>query len=314
MANKELLLIDGRNWVYRNAYTRTTLFSKKRPTGAIFGCLSSLIRLHRFFPDAAIVFCWDGDDARESWRNKLANSYKGNRVDKKDKPVPIQVTHIRQQIPIITEFVHKFGFRNFAVPKLEADDLIGILATNLKDEYDKVTIYSTDKDFYQLIKGNVAVVRDFDKKENCKEVTIKEIKKRWGVQPKHWLHYRSLVGEKTDNIDKPIAGVGPKKAIAMLKAGVDPSSDTPHEDYKVHWDKIRLCYRLTKIVRKAHDKRLPEISQKEIRIILKSVKGKDLHRLPSSRSQKVKRYMMDFLVEYELNDIIERRQQLWQIK
>lgn len=313
MKNKEVLLIDGRNFVYRNSYTRTNLFSKKRPTGAIHGCLSGLIRLHRLFPDAAIVFCWDGEDARNSWRNKLATTYKGNRVDSKDKPVPIQVQHTRYQIPIITEFIHKFGFKNYSVPRIEADDLIGILATSLKETYDKVSIYSTDKDFYQLIKGNVQVIRDFDKKQPCVPVTDKEIKKRWGVASKHWLHYRSLVGEATDNIAKPIAGVGPKKAIAMLKAGVDPSSDTPHKDYVAHWDKIRLCYRLTKIIRKTHDKRLPEISQKALRIIVKEAQSTTLYRsIPNKK--KTHRYMMDFLAEYELQELIERRDLLWQIK
>lgn len=311
--HKELLLIDARNFVYRHAYTRQGLSSNGRPTGAIFGAISGLLRLNRLFPGAAIVFCWDGENARESWRNKLAENYKGNRTLKKGEKPPPEIVAIRQQIPIVHEFFTKLGFVNLSVPRLEADDLIGILATNLKKEYDVISIYSMDKDFYQLIKGNVQVVRDLDKKESCKPVTHKEIKARWGVHPKHWLHYRSLVGEKTDNIDKPIPGVGPKKAIAMLQAGVDPSSDTPHPDYKQHWTKIRLCYRLTKIVRKVHDKRVPEISQQALRIILKKTKGQDLHRNPKYRTKKVHKYMMDFLSEYELSQLIERRDLLWRI-
>jgi len=308
--HKELLLIDARNFVYRHAYTRQGLASKGRPTGAIYGAISGLIRLHRLFPGASFVFCWDGSDARDSWRNQLAASYKGNRIDK--GPISKPVLDIRKQIPIVEQFLKKMGFVNLSVPRLEADDLIGILATALRDEYDTVTIYSMDKDFYQLIKGNVQVVRDLDKKEKCTPVTSKEIKKRWGVAPKHWLHYRSLVGEKTDNIAKPIAGVGPKKAIAMLQAGVDPSSDDPHPEYKKHWHKIRLCYRLTKIVRKVHDKRVPEISQKELRIILSKVQGKDLHRSP--KTKKMYQYMMDFLAEYELSELIARRDLLWRIQ
>lgn len=314
MAHKEVILIDGRNFCYRHAYTRTNLFSNKRPTGAIFGCLSGLIRLNRHFPDAAIVFCWDGENARESWRNKLAATYKGNRVDSKDKPIPIQIQHIRSQIPVIMEFFVKMGFKNYSVPSIEADDLIGILSTELKKTYGKVVILSMDKDFYQLMRNNVQVIRDLDKKKPFLPVTDKEIKKRWGVTSKNWLHYRSLVGEATDNIAKPIAGVGPKKAIAMLKVGVDPSSDIPHKDYKQHWNKIRLCYRLTKIIRKCHDKRLPKISKGALRIILADAVKGPLFRSEKSISKKTHKYMMEFLMEWELNEIVERRHQLWKIK
>jgi hypothetical protein len=98
-----------------------------------------------------------------------------------------------------------------------------------------------------------------------------------------------------------------------LKAGADPSSDTPHPDYKKHWDKIRLCYRLTKIVRKVHDKRVPEISQNSLRKILKECQSEDLHRASKSKTKKVYNYMMEFLAEYELSDLIERRDKLWHI-
>lgn len=310
---KQLLLIDARNFCFRHAWTRQELKSKGRSTGAIYGVLSGLIRLNRLFPGASIVFCWDGDRTDLSWRNKLVDNYKGNRAHKKGE-VPKPIQEIRKQIPIIMEFLIQMGFANFCVDKLEADDLIGILATNLKDLYDSVIIYSMDKDFYQLIKGNVQVVRDLDKKESCAPVTNKSIKKRWGVAPKHWLHYRSLVGEKTDHIDKPIAGVGPKKAIGMLKAGVDPSSSVPHKDYKAHWDKIRLCYRLTKIVRKIHDKRVPEVSQQALRIIVQGCRIADnLNRAPGCKTKKKHKYMMDFLAEYELLELMERRDKLWQI-
>jgi len=309
---KEVLLIDGRNFCYRHAYTRTQLFSKNRPTGAIFGVLSGLIRLHRYFPDVPIVFCWDGEEATKSWRHKIAPDYKGTRnVPGKEVPLPVQ--HIRIQIPIITKFIHNFGFKNFSVPRVEADDLIGILATELKKKYDKVTIYSTDKDFYQLIGENVAVVRDFDKNAACKEVTAKEIKKRWKVHPKHWLHYRSLVGEGTDNIAKPIKGVGPAKALKMLAQGVDPSKDEPHPEYKEHWDKIRLCYRLTKIVRKVHDKRVPLKSQQALRLVLKEA-SKSLYRDEDSKTKKKYKELLQFLSEYDLDEIMRRRDLLWKIK
>lgn len=314
--HKELLLIDARNLVYRHAWTRKGLSSKGRPTGAIFGVLSGLIRLNRLFPGASMVFCWDGERTDLSWRNVLAKNYKGHRRDSvadKTSESFKEKQKIRGQIPIVMQFLQKMGFKNYSVPKLEADDLIGILATSLADKYDTVTIYSMDKDFTQLMKGNIQIVNDLDKKNPCSPLNTKTFKKRWGILPKHWLHYRSLVGEKTDHIDKPIEGVGPKKAIAMLKAGVDPSSHEPHPDYKKHWSKVRLCYKLTKIVRRIEDSKLPEITKDALRIIVKDAETHNLHRSHKSRTKQTYAYMMRFLVYYELSDIIERRDLLWRI-
>lgn len=314
MMQQEVLLIDARNFVYRHAFTRTALSSKGRPTGGIFGVLMGLIRLHKFFPDAYIVFCWDGKDASKSWRHKLAPDYKSNRKAKKGVEVPKPIQDIRKQIPIIEQFIKKFGFRQFSVPRLEADDLIGVLASTWKEHFRKVIVYSTDRDFYQLVKDNVVVVRDFDKTQKCKEITAKEIRKEYGVAPKDWLRYRALVGDPGDKIDKPIKRVGEKKALAMLAEGVDASKSQPHEKYAKHWPKIRLAYSLSKIVRKHDDSRVPAKTQRALhKIIRKTARNRfRLHR--KNRDQETYDYMMRFLVEFELLELIAKRDFLWAIK
>jgi DNA polymerase-1 len=309
----EVLLIDGRNYLYRHCFTRTGLSSKGRPTGGIFGALTGLIRLHKFFPNAAIVFCWDMVSSN-SWRHELEPGYKSNRKPKEGAEIPKVVLDIRTQIPIIEKFIRKFGFRQFSVPRLEADDLIGVLATAWKDHFRKIIIYSTDRDYYQLIKDNVVVVRDFDKTLKCKEITAREIRREFGVAPKDWLRYRALVGDSGDKIDKPIKGVGPKKAIAMLKAGVDASDSNPHPDYKEHWRKIRLAYKLSKIVRRYDDSRVSAKTQKRLERIIRAVSDSGYRLSRKNRNQKTYDYMMEFLVDYELVELIQRRELLWVIK
>lgn len=309
----EIILIDGRNWAYRNGFTRSTLFSKKRPTGVLFGCIWSLIRLNRLFPDAAIVVCWDGKDASKSWRHKLCPRYKSNRVTDKTKEVAPEVLHIRSQIPILEKFLANYGLAQFSVPELEADDLIGVLATALKRKHSKVIIYSTDRDFYQLIRGNVVVVRDIDKSKKGLEITAKEIKKEYGVTPKDWLKYRAFVGDAGDRIDKPIKGIGPQKALKILASGVDASRCKSHPDFKKNWKAIRLAYRLSKIIRTPEDKHLPEDIG---RMLSENIRFgcRQLFRDPSKKTKKRYKKMIAFLGDYDLEQLMENRHILWAIK
>lgn len=310
---KQVVLVDGRNWAYRHGYTRIGLSSRGRPTGAIYGSIQGLITLNRMYPDAAIVFCWDGKFSDKSWRHDLCPSYKSNRTVKTKKVNPM-VGAIRQQIPIIESFFRLYGLKQYSVPTLEADDLIGILATSLKEKYDKVIIYSSDRDFYQLIGGNVCVVGGLDKKRGI-ELRKKHIKKQYGVLPKDWLKFRAFVGDKGDKIEKPIKGIGDKKVLKILEAGVDASKKTPHPDYKEHWKKIRLAYKLSKIICDCDSSRLKTVTQEQLREIVRTSKKHHLFRNPNVvNNSKSYKEMIKFFSEFELVELMSQRSVLWDIR
>jgi 5'-3' exonuclease len=312
----DVLLLDGRNLVYRNGYTRSSLSSRGRPSGAIYGCLAAILRLNRLFPDAAIVVCWDGDDGRESWRHKLCPEYKSNRARKDVKTLSAAQKEqqrvadaIRTQIPKIEKVFALLGLAQFKVDKLEADDLIGVLATSMSETHRKVMIYSTDRDFYQLIRKNIVVVRDIDKAKQGLEITAKEIKKEYGVKPKNWLKYRAFVGDAGDKIDKPIAGVGPAKALKILASGVDASQSTPHSDFVSSWKKIRLAYKLSKIVRRVSSKYLSYKAKKQLKAAIDSETF-----FRSKKTKKGYKKFVAFLADYELEDILKVKNNLWSIR
>lgn len=265
------------------------------------------------------MICWDGDNASKSWRHDLCPDYKSNRKSSKDKPVPQEVKDIHKQIPILEKFFTNFGLTQFSVPKLEADDLIGVLATALRKTHHRVLIYSTDRDFYQLIHGNVMVVRDLDKSKKGLEFTAKEVKRDYGVLPKDWLRYRAFVGDKGDKIDKPIAGIGEKRVLELLARGVDASKSKPDPkwsdgqklDLKQHWSKVRLAYHLSKIIRKHSDRKLP----REVRSKLKNIVQNQLHNLyRKHKTKKRYRQMTQFFAKYDLEQLMENRHALWKIR
>lgn len=68
-----VLLIDAKNALYRHAHVHNHLSREDGfPTGALFGCLNSMISLSKKLPDSAIVWVWDGRG--ETWRHKFMST------------------------------------------------------------------------------------------------------------------------------------------------------------------------------------------------------------------------------------------------
>jgi hypothetical protein len=100
----------------------------------------------------------------------------------------------------------------------------------------------------------------------------------------------------------------------MLKAGVDPSQKKPHPDYKEHWKKVRVSYKLTRIVRHANDEHLDRHAQKKIQAIVDYCSHSALCRDLSCKTKKRYAWMMKFLMDFELSVVIEKRNELWKIR
>src|SRR6266567_3793400 len=70
----QVILIDGKNAVFRHNHVHSHLSRQDgKPTGAIYGCLTSMLGLHRILPEAAIVWCWDGRG--DTWRHKFMQTF-----------------------------------------------------------------------------------------------------------------------------------------------------------------------------------------------------------------------------------------------
>lgn len=305
--------------MFRHAWSHRQLFSNKRPTGAIYGAISGLCRLARTFPGAAIVFCWDGDKSKKSWRHELASTYKANRENKGGKPED-WVKYVHYQIPLFGQFLKIMGFQQFEIKGLEADDLLGILSRRAEKFADRIIIYSTDRDMYQLIGGKVEVVRDTDKKKKCRPIKIKEIKAEYGVEPKDWLKFRALVGDKGDNINKAVKGVGPKTAVKLVHQGLDASQkkfpkNKELKEYKPFWKAIRLNYKLSKILRKPDSHYLDQETKAELERMLYSYQAfSDMFRYPKHKEKEYYKLMVKFLAEFEMEELVRRRHEIWKIK
>ena len=116
--NPSLFLIDGNSMAYRAffALPDSMATADGRPTNAIFGLASMLVKLIADYRPRQIAVAWD---AGMSGREVVYPEYKSHRPPKPDL--------LRQQWPQLLEMVEAFGYTNVKVDGYEADDVIATL-------------------------------------------------------------------------------------------------------------------------------------------------------------------------------------------
>ncbi|HVN26530.1 MAG TPA: 5'-3' exonuclease H3TH domain-containing protein [Candidatus Paceibacterota bacterium] len=224
---KKLLLIDANSIIHRSFHALPPLTTPDgRPSGAIYGIASILIKLWREErPDyVAALF----DRPEPTFRDKQYAAYKAQRPPAADELV--------KQIIETHNLFEAFGVKTFEVPGYEADDLIATFAEAFKTEPDlQVVILTGDRDTLQLVEGDRVVVKTFNK--GVSDTTIYDeqaVIAKYGLAPSRLIDYKALVGDTSDNI-KGVPGIGPKTALELVKrfGTVKAMFERLHEDPKL---------------------------------------------------------------------------------
>jgi DNA polymerase-1 len=171
------------------------------PTGAIYGVLNMLRRLHKDYKAhySACVF----DAKGRTFRDDLYVQYKSNRP-----PMP---DALARQIPPLQECISAMGWPTLVVEGVEADDVIGTLSKQAERENMRCIISTGDKDIAQLVNPRVTLVNTMNN-ETLDEAGVLA---KFGVAPGCMLDYLALVGDASDNIPG-VEKVGPKTAVKWL--------------------------------------------------------------------------------------------------
>lgn len=193
-----VLLIDGDIYLYRIACAvekevdfggLTVLYSDKDEIVAGFS--NAMTSLQQEFNASKIIVALSD---KRNFRKKVLAEYKENR---KDTRKPIAYGKARKVIEEKYDCVCK--------PELEADDVLGILATcttkEVKLKHPRV-IVSIDKDF----KSVPCILYNPD---------TKELRKYSEEEADYNFFYQTLIGDTTDNY-KGLPGTGPVKAKDIL--------------------------------------------------------------------------------------------------
>lgn len=257
-----VVLIDGLNLAFRWHFSNSFLSTKEGvKTGVIFGLLKTIPQLRQKLSgsaDCSIVYCWEGgvtvpgSKKIPSWRKEIAKGYKALR-----QPLPDYQTII-EQVQKVSGVLSILGHPQAYLAGIEADDLIGILSTELssRKDVDKVYILTTDRDMMQCISPSVTVVRPG--KGTLEYYTPKRLFSEYSIYPEQWARYKALVGDSSDNY-KGVPGVGPSKAVKLLAGGINPelpewqmhpvSTRKAFPFLEQHWEIAHQCYLLSFIPR-----------------------------------------------------------------
>ena len=133
-------------------------------------------------------------DMKSNFRKTINPNYKGNR--KTIKPILYE---------FLRNYMNETGYKVYERPNLEADDVIGILATSEKIIKGDKVVWSLDKDFKTIpCKFHRAAITGKDKSE-----VITPQMADW------WFMYQTLIGDKVDGYDG-CKGIGDKTARKIL--------------------------------------------------------------------------------------------------
>lgn len=197
-----VLLVDTNNLVMRAFYSN--------PTNAADYALRHIRELAQFLNSSYIVACFDAKDGSAYRREKYAG-YKSNR---KTKPEGVRV-----QLRKIYRSLEYVAARE-AHPGYEADDIIASLIDRMDedgilDTHRRAVIVSNDRDFWALLKKDR--VHQADLRDGTVRVMSEEkAKEELGFDLKHYLDYKILAGDSSDNVPG-VPGVGPKTAARWIR-------------------------------------------------------------------------------------------------
>ncbi|MCX2758147.1 DNA polymerase I [Vibrio sp. Sgm 22] len=198
-----LILIDGSSYLYRafHAYPGT-MSNGDIPTNAVYGVVNMLRSMMRQFASDRIAVIFDAKG--KTFRDDMYPEYKANRP-----PMP---DDLRCQIEPLHNVIRAMGLPLISIPGVEADDVIGTLASQASALGMPVLISTGDKDMAQLVDDNVTLINTMTNVVMDREGVIE----KFGIPPELIIDYLALMGDKVDNIPG-VPGVGDKTATALLQ-------------------------------------------------------------------------------------------------
>jgi len=212
--HKPLILVDGSSYLYRAFHvddkSRNPMQTADgKRTGAVRIVGNMLRKLVKDYDPEEMVVIFDAKG--KTFRHDMYPEYKATRP-----PMPDE---LREQIERLHRLVEGFGYPMIIEPGVEADDVIGTLATKA-DKAGKPCVISTgDKDMAQLVTENVTLLNTmknrFSKAKGDTKMDVDGVFEKFGVRPDQIVDYLTLIGDKVDNIPG-VDKVGPKTAAKWL--------------------------------------------------------------------------------------------------
>ncbi|MEU1993720.1 5'-3' exonuclease [Nocardia gamkensis] len=224
-AGGPLLLLDGASLWFRafHAIPDKITAPDGRSVNALRGFTDMVASLITKFAPSRLVVCLDLD-WRPAYRVELVPSYKAHRLDTSPDAAPGAETvpdTLTPQVDMILEVLAAAGIATGGAEGLEADDVLGTLAT--RERADEVIVVSGDRDLLQLVRDEptpqVRVLyagRGLAKAELFGPAGVSA---KYGVPLRNagpaYADMATLRGDASDGLPG-VAGIGEKSASTLI--------------------------------------------------------------------------------------------------
>ena len=210
----KIYIVDGNSLLFR-AYFATAAMQGDNimrahdgtPTNGVFAFSNMINKILQNMKQGDSIFV-GFDTGKATFRHKEDENYKANR-----KPCP---EDLKIQMPLARSFLKAMGIFWFEKEGFEADDLCGTVAKLASKEGREVQIYTSDKDFLQLIDKNITVNLIKTGMSNVDVMNETTMPKKFGFLPLQIIDYKGLRGDSSDNLPG-IPGVGDVTAVKLIQ-------------------------------------------------------------------------------------------------
>jgi|TARA_R110000782_G_scaffold2135_11_gene8516 DNA polymerase-1 len=217
-ANDHIMVFDGLNTFIRSFGATPAYNEDGDHIGGITGFLYSVGKTVRDFNPSRCVIAFDGRNGNTK-RKKIYKDYKANRANKTklrrfdhhDSSIENEQESMKHQFSRLISYLDYLPVTFLSMDGIEADDTIAYIAQMYTETCKKITIVSTDRDFYQLVDDRIQIWSPIKKKMYDTQAVIDE----FGVHPNNMVLYRSFTGDKSDNIPG-VSGIGPKTILKLI--------------------------------------------------------------------------------------------------
>ena len=209
----KITIIDGNSLLFRSyyatAYPGVEIMRNQEgiPTNAIFAFSNMMNKILSFLKEGeSLIVAFDA--GKHNFRHDALETYKANR-----KPAPEDLV---VQFPIARDFLRSLGVFQFEEVGFEGDDIAGTVAKMAEKAGYEVSVYTSDRDFLQLVSDKVTVNIIRKGFSDVVAMTPEVVKETYGFEPLQIIDYKGLRGDSSDNLPG-IPGVGEKTAVFLIQ-------------------------------------------------------------------------------------------------
>jgi len=208
-----LVLLDGNNLVHRAYHAMASsgplrVSRTGEVTSAVHVFTSMLLKVLADLKPTYFAIAFD--TKAPTFRHKIYDQYKAHRP-----PTPDDLV---RQMERVRQMVEAFGMPIYELDGYEADDIIGSLSVQARQQGVNTFILSGDADAMQLVSPEVKLLfpgarGTFSDSDLFDETAVRE---KYGVNPGQITDLKGLMGDTSDNIPG-VPGIGQKTAAKLIE-------------------------------------------------------------------------------------------------